>query len=96
MIKVSVQKDRITIRDNSDYSVSGSDIVCASVSSIVITSINAILRIDNNAIKYVKNDGFIDIEILNHSKTVDLLIDNMISLLEELANQYDENIKIDK
>ncbi len=96
MIKVSVKKDRIIISGHSDYSVSGSDIVCASVSSIVITSINAILRVDNSAIKYEKNDGFIDIEILNHSNIVDLLIDNMISLLEELANQYDENIKIDK
>lgn len=96
MIKIDVKKDQITISGHSDYGVSGSDIVCASVSSIVITSVNAILRIDNNAIKYVKEDGFIDIEILNHSNTVDLLIDNMLDLLDELANQYEKYIKIDK
>ena len=96
MIKISVKENRITIKGHSGYSVSGSDIVCASVSSIVITSVNAILRVDNNAIKYVKEDGFIEIEVLNHSQIVDLLIENMISLLEELANQYEENIKIDK
>ncbi len=96
MVKIDIKKDRITIQGHSDYSVSGSDIVCASLSSIIITSVNGILRADSNAIKYVKEDGYIDIEVLNHSKIVDLLLDNMISLLEELANQYKENIKIDK
>ena len=96
MIKIDIKKDRITISGHSGYSVSGSDIVCASVSSIVTTSVNAILRIDNNAIKYKKEDGFIDIEIISHNKTVDLLIENMLDLLKEVANQYEKNIKIDK
>ena len=96
MIKINIKKDLITIKGHSNYSVSGSDIVCASVSSIAITSINAILRIDENAIFYKKEDGFLEIEILKHTDIIDSLIDNMIDLLTELELQYDKNVKIIK
>ena len=96
MIKINIKKDLITIKGHSGYSVSGSDIVCASVSSIAITSINAILRIDENAILYKKEDGFLEIEILKHTDIIDSLIDNMIDLLTELELQYDKNVKIIK
>lgn len=96
MIKVSIKEDHITISGHSGYSVSGSDIVCASVSSIAITSINAIIRIDEQAISYQKEDGFLDIKIVKHTDTIDLLIDNMIDLLIELEEQYSKYIKINK
>lgn len=96
MIKIDIKDDLITIKGHSGYSVSGSDIVCASVSSIAITSINAILRIDENAIVYKKEDGFLEIEILKHTDIIDSLIDNMIDLLSELELQYKKNIKIIK
>lgn len=96
MIKIDIKDNLITIKGHSGYSVSGSDIVCASVSSIAITSINAILRIDENAIVYKKEDGFLEIEILKHTDIIDSLIDNMIDLLSELELQYKKNIKIIK
>ena len=96
MIKIDIKKDQIIINGHSGYSVSGSDIVCASVSSIAITSINAILRIDENAITYKKEDGFLEINILKHTNTIDSLIENMIDLFSELEIQYEKNIKINK
>lgn len=96
MIKININNDLITIKGHSGYSVSGSDIVCASVSSIAITSINAILGIDNKAISYKKEDGYIEIEILKHNDIIDSLINNMIDLLTELELQYDKFVKIIK
>ena len=96
MIKINIKKDLITIKGHSNYSVSGSDIVCASVSSIAITSINAILKIDRNAIKYKKEDGFIEIEVLKNDTIINSLIQNMVELLEELSKQYKKNININK
>ena len=94
MIKIKFDKDKISIKGHSGYSVIGKDIVCASVSSIVITSINAIIRIDEKAISYKQDEGFIEINILKHSEIVDLLILNMKELLKELQIQYDKYIKI--
>lgn len=96
MIKIDIKKDQITINGHSGYSVSGSDIVCASISSIAITSINAILRIDENAITYKKEDGFLEINIIKHTNIIDSLLENMIDLFSELEMQYEKNIKINK
>ena len=96
MIKIVINKDNIKISGHAGYGVKGNDIVCASVSSIVITSLNAIIRIDENAIAYKQDEGFIEVDIKKHDKIVDTLIDNMISMLEELENEYKENIKIDR
>ena len=96
MIKIEIKKDNIKISGHAGYGVKGTDIVCASVSSIVITSLNAILRIDENAISYVEDEGFIEVNILKHDKYIDIIIDNMISMLEELEKQYKKNIRIDR
>lgn len=101
MIKISIkclddQINKVTIKGHAGYGVKGTDIVCASVSSIVITSVNAIIRIDEKAISYKQDEGFIEVCINNHDKYIDILIDNMISLLKELEKQYNKNIKIDE
>lgn len=101
MIKVSIEKkndliEKVIIQGHSGYSESGSDIVCASVSSISITSVNAILKIDEKAIFYKQDEGFLEIGINKHDKTIDLLLENMIELLEELASNYSKYVKIIK
>lgn len=98
MISVKVIKNksisRIEIGGHSGYDVSGKDIVCASVSSIVITSVNAIIRMDENAISYKEDEGYVEVIVNNHSKEVDILLDNMISLLKELEQTYKKYIKV--
>ena len=96
MIKVKILKNHIEISGHAMYDELGKDIVCASASSIVITSINAILRFDKEAINYEEAEGFISIDILKESKETNIIILNMIELLEELEEQYKENIKIIK
>jgi len=98
-IKVNYEKDAISsvqVTGHSGYSEAGSDIVCASVSSICITTVNAIVRIDNDAIEYKEADGMLKVEVNSHNKVIDTLTLNMVELLNELANDYKNYIKIIK
>ena len=95
MIKVDLTKENvITISGHANYDDLGKDIVCASVSSIVITTINAIIEIDNEAIDYSDNGKKITIKVIKQDEITLKLINNMILLLEELQNDYKDNIKI--
>ena len=99
MIKISITRENevitnININGHAGYDDYGKDIVCASVSSMVITTINGLLRLDNNSLKYEEKDGYINIDVLKHNETIDILILNLVSLLEELQNQYKDNIMI--
>lgn len=93
MIKIEISKDKITINGHANYDDLGKDIVCAAVSSTVITTVNGILSIDDSSLK-VKEGETLIIEILKHNDVVDKLINNMISLLEELKKDYKDNIYI--
>ena len=97
MINISYKKDiiikEIKISGHSNFAEFGKDIVCAAVSSIVTTTINNILSLDNKAIKYEDNDGYI--LITNEDNEIaDKLLNNMLSMLNELAEDYPKNIKI--
>lgn len=98
MIKVNISKNdnisKIEIKGHSGYDVSGKDIVCASVSSIVITSVNAIIRMDEEAISYKEDEGYVEVIVNKHSKEINILLDNMISLLKELEQSYEKYIKV--
>ena len=96
MITIEVKNKVITVKGHAGFKNMGKDIVCASVSSIIYTSINGIMNIDKSAIKYEDNEKLLKIEIIRKSTVVDILLNNMVGLLEELENQYPENIKIIK
>ncbi len=94
MIKVKINKDNIDITGHSNYDEYGKDIVCAAVSSIVITTVNAIMKIDKECIDFIQSED-LNIKIMKHTETTDLLINNMIDLLKELEVQYKQNIKVE-
>ncbi len=98
MIQITVdqKKDSITVEGHAGYGVSGTDIVCASVSSILITTVNAILRVDASSIRLDQKDAYVKVTVLKHLDMVDLLIENMISLLEGLQKDYKKYVKINK
>ena len=96
MIRVKVKPEIITVSGHANFDEYGKDIVCASVSSIVTTSVNAILSFDKNAIKYTVKEGLISIEKISNDDTTDTLLGNMINVLEDLANDYPKNIKIER
>ena len=94
MIRVNIKKKTIVMTGHADFADYGKDIVCAATSAIVTTSVNAALRFDENSLKYQEEKDKFTIEILNDNQNVQVIMDNMISLLEELAETYKENIKI--
>ena len=93
MIKVLVKENIIQISGHAKFDDYGKDIVCASVSSIVCTTVNAILNINSSAIEVIDNKDLI-IKILSNDTITNKLINNMISLLKDLSEQYKENLKI--
>ena len=93
MIKVEVSKDKINIVGHAMYDDYGKDIVCAAVSSIIITTVEGIAKIDKSAIDINQNDS-LTIIINKHDDITDKLINNMLTLLQELVKKYPKNIKI--
>lgn len=99
MIKVEIIRNnnnikKISILGHAMYDEYGKDIVCASVSTLVISTVNNILSINNKTIKVEQNDAKIIIEYILKDNIIDILINNMISNLNTLANNYPKNIKI--
>ena len=99
MIKVEIIRDnnnikKISILGHAMYDEYGKDIVCASVSTLVISTVNNILSINDKTIKVEQNDSKIIIEYILKDNIIDILINNMISNLNTLANNYPKNIKI--
>lgn len=97
MIKVETKKnnnnyEKIVVSGHALYDDFGKDIVCASTSSIIITSVNACIKINEESINYnYTNDGLI-IDIHSNDEIIQKLMDNMITLLEELSKDYPKNI----
>lgn len=90
------QIQKIIIDGHAGYDIRGKDIVCASVSSIVTTSVNMLIRLDEKAISYDVTDGHLEIQIFKHTELIDMIIENMVSLFQELEEQYKKYIKIVK
>lgn len=99
MIKVEIIRNnnnikKISILGHAMYAEYGKDIVCASVSTLVISTVNNILSINSNTIEVEQSDSKIIIEYILKDNIIDILINNMISNLNTLANNYPKNIKI--
>ena len=96
MIKVLIKNKQIIISGHANYDDFGKDIVCASASSIIITSVNACLKFDNSSLNYKKEKDKLIIDIKSNEYNIKLIINNMIDMLEELAETYNKNIMIVK
>ncbi len=96
MIKVVIEKTRITIKGHAGYDIRGKDIVCAACSGIVITSVNAALRFDKEALAVKTEENKVTIDILKDDQNVLKITQNMICMLKELAEDYKKNIKIEE
>ena len=98
MIKVNISKknniiESIKCNGHAEYADYGNDIVCASFSTMIITTINAILEIDKDSISYT---GTNNLEIINIKKDniTNSLLNNLVNMIYELKENYDENINI--
>ena len=99
MIKVKIEREqeklkKITITGHAGYDDYGKDIVCSSVSSIVITTVNGISEINPEYLTVTEEKDKMEIEVKQQDDICIKLINNMISLLEELSQSYPLNISI--
>ena len=99
MIKVKVIKDSdmiksVSILGHAMYADFGKDIVCSAASSIATTTINGILSFDKEGLSYeVSKDGLV-IKNIKTDNITQTLLNNMISLLKELENDYPTNVEV--
>ena len=94
MIKISVTDDEVIISGHANHDDYGKDIVCASVSSIAITTVNAVIEFNPESIKVEEKEGYLKIDVIEHTRETDILISSMMDLLYELESKYPKNIKI--
>ncbi len=99
MIKIYVKNkgnniiEKIRINGHANYAESGKDIVCAAVSSTVITTVNNILSLSKTIDYNEGYDGLI-INVIKDDDITQKLLHNMISMLNELENDYPKYIKM--
>ena len=99
MIKVSVLKEnrkykKITIVGHAMYDDYGKDIVCSACSSIVITTVNGILALKKGSLDYLVSKKGMTINVKIDDETTQILLNNMVSLLRELEENYPNNIEV--
>ena len=99
MIKVNIIKEKskykkITILGHAMYDDYGKDIVCSACSSIVTTTVNGILALNKGSLDYMVSKKGMSINVKSDDETTQVLINNMVSLLKELAGNYPDNIEV--
>lgn len=94
MIKIKYTKDSLELTGHAGYADYGKDIVCASVSTLVVCSINNMKSIDKDSVDYKDDGNKITIKVFNNNYS-EIIFDNLIQMLKELAKDYPKNIKIE-
>ena len=98
MIKINIKRENksvyeIVIKGHANYDTYGNDIVCAAVSTMAITTVNGILALEDS-LDYEENSGLLIIRAKENTDVNQKLLDNLITMLEELKSQYPKNIEI--
>ena len=98
MIKIEIKRENksvyeIVIKGHANHGTFGNDIVCASVSTMAITTVNGILSLEDS-LDYEENSGLLIIRTKEVTDVNQKLLENMITMLEELKSQYPKNIEI--
>lgn len=94
MIKIIYNANSIKISGHANFADYGKDIVCAAVSSLITCTVNNIYSLNKESINYKDDGNTIEIKITNDTNSLTLL-NNLIEMLKELANNYPKNIKIE-
>ncbi len=87
---------KVIIKGHAKYDEFGKDIVCAAVSTTVLTTANAIIKIDPLSLTCLEEASYLEMIINYHNDITKSLIDNMISILKEIKNDYPKHLQITK
>ena len=99
MINVSVYKNAenlitgFKMSGHADYSESGSDVVCASVSALVINTINSIENFtsDRFTVEQDEKKGFLEFHVVSAmSNNANLLLNSLVLGLQGIAMECSE------
>ena len=98
MIKINIKRENksvyeIVITGHANYDTYGNDIVCAAVSTMAITTVNGILALEDS-LDYEENSGLLIIRTKENTDVNQKLLDNLITMLEELKKKKKKNIEI--
>ena len=85
---------KVSVLGHAMYDEYGKDIVCSACSSIVTTTVNGILSLNKESLSYLVSKKGMEIEVKAFDNNTQILINNMISLLKELEENYPENIEV--
>ena len=99
MIRVKITKENdkiksVSILGHAMCADFGKDIVCSAASSIVTTTINGILSIDKEGLSYKTSKDGLTISNIKTDFVTQCLLNNMISLLKELEDDYPTNVEV--
>ena len=91
MIKISKEKDIIKFNGHSLPNI------CAAVSSVMYTTVNALIKYDKDCIHYEDNEisDYVIITLKKHDNIIDLLIDNMFTMFNDIAEENESEVNID-
>lgn len=95
MIKVLIEKNKLTVTGHADFNNSGFDIVCAGVSVAVTMSVNMIEVFGyQDNIEANIQPGDAQIVIVKNNDEITKIINTLVFTLKDLELQYPKYIKI--
>ena len=104
MIKIKIYRKnfkiiKFTIKGHAGYSEPGTDMICASVSVSSMQTLNGIIEVLKLKPEYEMSDGYINCDLSKLKKTeedksLNVLLESMYKVLEDIAKQYPEYVKL--
>ncbi len=83
----------IEVEGHAGFAEKGKDIVCASVSTAILVSANLIEKLGQKEnIKVILKEGYFYLEVLEETKEIKAVYENLLYTLDELANDYSRYI----
>lgn len=94
--KQGLRYSGFTLKGHSDFSKSGTDIVCAAVSALSITCCNALEKIANVKPFIKQKDGYLELRLDNDqlSHETDIILSVLELGIRDIAKHYPKHVKI--
>jgi uncharacterized protein YsxB (DUF464 family) len=86
--------EAIIVKGHANYSTSGTDIVCASVSTAIIMTVNSleIFKMQDE-INFKLNESDFELKVIKTNQTIQNILSNLKYTLDELTIQYPKYLK---
>ncbi len=96
-IKFFKEKENFTgfeCSGHTGYSHQGEDILCSAISALTQSACLGILKVLNLKANFVKEDGFLKIEILENCESAQILLNTLKISLEDIKKGNEKYIQI--